>query len=488
MTPLILLAATTLQCLLILPAHAQPAAHIDNLLQVVQATSSGQDVTREVTITNKGTQDLKLEVEKTSCGCTGAVLSSELLAPKQTGTLTIKMQVGGWGTKTKTVTLRSNDPQQPQIVVTLQAEMPKTVVPNPARLTIQTPEGIKTQRFLSLLLPDKATISKISARQKSITARVLDSKSIEGGTLQRVEVSLSASVPAGKIVDELTIQLKDAPVPQIGVAIEGFVEPDISTEPHQLFLGQVPKGSTLRKVVVVQSHSKHPFAIKKIESSNRLVTGKASPDVTADAHAVEVNVTASGEVGSILQDTFKLTLSNDNVLEVPVFGMIVKADTAADKLGQAPALKVGAPAPDFTATDMSGNEHSLSELRGNKNLLLTFFPKCFTGGCAGHLASLQRELPNLLRSDAEIWAVSVDPAQEQVLFAAKLGLQFPLLSDTDRKLSLLYGAAQDKTDMASRQSVLIDKNGIVRWIDTDVNVKTHGADVLAKMRELGLAK
>lgn len=38
----------------------------------------------------------------------------------------------------------------------------------------------------------------------------------------------------------------------------------------------------------------------------------------------------------------------------------------------------------------------------------------------------------------------------------------------------------------SRVSVLIDRTGTVRWLNTQVNVQTHGADMLAKIRELGL--
>ena len=53
---------------------------------------------------------------------------------------------------------------------------------------------------------------------------------------------------------------------------------------------------------------------------------------------------------------------------------------------------------------------------------------------------------------------------------------------------MLYGAAQQPTDLAQRMTVLIDKQGVVRQIDTDVNVRTHGADVVAKMRELGMIK
>jgi len=85
--------------------------------------------------------------------------------------------------------------------------------------------------------------------------------------------------------------------------------------------------------------------------------------------------------------------------------------------------------------------------------------------------------------------VSIDPAEGdkgQLAFAKQWGFQFPLIPDTDRKLSLLYGAVEQPTDVDRRMSVLIDKQGIVRWIDTDVRVSTHGTDMLAKIHKLGL--
>jgi peroxiredoxin len=288
----------------------------------------------------------------------------------------------------------------------------------------------------------------------------------------------------------LTIKTDVAGEENLQVPVTALVEDadatDIQATPRQLSLGEMENGRSLKKHIIIESRSGQEFSIRSVQSQNPQIVGKASPNVTASKHAVEIDVTAKGETGAILRDAVKLTLSNGRVLEVPVFGMIVKADP--EKVGQAPLVQVGKPAPDFTLTDANGNPHKLSDLKGKKNLLLTFFPKCFTGGCAGHLASLQRELPNFTQSDTEVWAVSVDPAEEQAAFAAKLGLQFPLLSDTDRKLSMLYGAAQDKTDLAARQSVLVDKTGVVRWIDRDVQVETHGADVLAKMRELGIGK
>jgi peroxiredoxin len=156
-----------------------------------------------------------------------------------------------------------------------------------------------------------------------------------------------------------------------------------------------------------------------------------------------------------------------------------------------PALEVGKPAPDFSIPDMHGQVRRLSELRGRKNLLLTFFPKCFTGGCANHLTSLQQEKASLDSSDTEVWAVSVDPAQGergQLAFASQLGVAFDFIPDTGRNLSLLYEAARRPHSTAWRRTMLIDRDGIVRLIDKQVNVYTHGPDMTAKLKELNMVK
>lgn len=173
--------------------------------------------------------------------------------------------------------------------------------------------------------------------------------------------------------------------------------------------------------------------------------------------------------------------------------LLENLEQAASLLAQigdpTPKFEVGQPAPEFTIADMNGKIRTLGEFRGRKHLLLTFFPRCFTGNCKAQLSSLRDEYTLLQANDLEVLAVSTDPAdgeKGQRAYAQYLKLPFDLLSDTGRNLSILYGAANSVNQMAARQSVLIDKNGIVRWIDKQVNPTTHGADVLAKMKELGL--
>lgn len=165
-------------------------------------------------------------------------------------------------------------------------------------------------------------------------------------------------------------------------------------------------------------------------------------------------------------------------------------DNLQDEIATAkPTLQVAQNAPNFTAIDMDGQLWRLAELKGKKNLLLTFFPKCFTGGCANHLSSLRDQQKEFDALNTQILAVSVDAAdgvKGQKSFAAQWQLQFPMIPDTTRTLSQLFGAAQNDKQLSARMSILIDKNGVVRFIDTNVNIKTHGADMLAKIRELGL--
>jgi len=103
-------------------------------------------------------------------------------------------------------------------------------------------------------------------------------------------------------------------------------------------------------------------------------------------------------------------------------------------------------------------------------------------------------------AETQIWAVSVDPARAidpnngqdrgQIAFAAALALDFPLLPDTGRNLCLLYGSVDTIQQASQRWTFLIDKDGILRSVDKDVQsrVRTHGADCLAKMRELGMTQ
>lgn len=68
-----------------------------------------------------------------------------------------------------------------------------------------------------------------------------------------------------------------------------------------------------------------------------------------------------------------------------------------------------------------------------------------------------------------------------------MDLNYPILSDPDRKVAEKYGVVSGDAKFAKRWTFYIDKEGVVRFIDQKVNAKSHGDDVLKKLKELGIA-
>ncbi len=220
-------------------------------------------------------------------------------------------------------------------------------------------------------------------------------------------------------------------------------------------------------------------AIEKIAHLNVLRDDAQNWSRTIEAPYNSVSIAAIDKAGFLRRLE---TVDSDELLAAQL-GVI--GDTT-------PRLEIGKVAPDWSVVDFQGRARRLSDYRGQKNVLLTFFPKCFTGGCANHLRSLNETLLAFKTNDTQIIAVSFDSAdgeRGQIAFAQQLNLGFPLVPDTGRNLALLYEAAFSPQQPApSRMTVLIDKDGILRYIDREVQVLTHGPDTIAKMRELGMLK
>lgn len=463
----------------------KPSIKFTDPVPVLKVVSGKGVVEREVKFKNIGIKTVALEVESTSCGCTSAQISKSSLSPSETGTLTIKMQMGAWGNKTEQVVLRTSDPQWPRVVIGFQVQVPYTVFPSPSSLTMESFQGKSKKVAFLVAMPMSARIAKVAVSRPFLKVTVGDTQRIDGGQTQRILVELLQDAPEGTFNDEVIVDLQGTTVPHIVVPIEGNIESNVEVSPRRLFLGQVVQGTKIHKVLIVRDKTGKTFGLKKIESGSSSISLKANQTITSDAHAVEVEIDVTSVSGTLIDSNINIVLSDDRSLSIPVVGMVVNKESSAHE-SVVSVPKLGDLAPHFKCSDMIGNIIDTSNFIGKKNLLLTFFPKCFTGGCSGQLSSLQEKRLSISNEGTEIVAISTDGPKDQVAFATKLGLSFPLVPDVDRKISMLFGATEQPTDLDRRMSVLIDKQGVVRWVDTDVHVLTHGTDVLAKLKELGL--
>jgi peroxiredoxin Q/BCP len=164
--------------------------------------------------------------------------------------------------------------------------------------------------------------------------------------------------------------------------------------------------------------------------------------------------------------------------------LFVYGTRAGDK---APAI--GAAAPDFTLNSQDGKPISLHDFKG-KWVVLYFYPKDMTSGCTIEAHNFQRDLEKYSALNAVILGVSMQSEKSHQEFCAKESLTFKLLADTNKEVSGRYDSVMNfgVMQLSARHTFLIDPNGVVRKVWTDVDVKKHSDDVLAAIGELEKGK
>lgn len=131
------------------------------------------------------------------------------------------------------------------------------------------------------------------------------------------------------------------------------------------------------------------------------------------------------------------------------------------------AVEVGSEAPDFTLNDSNREQVTLSSFRGQKNVLLVFYPFAFSGVCTGELCQVRDDLADYQNDKVQILGVSVDSSFTLKAWAKDQGYEFPLLSDfwPHGEVAQKYGVFNEAAGMANRGTFLIDTNGIVQFAE-----------------------
>lgn len=146
-------------------------------------------------------------------------------------------------------------------------------------------------------------------------------------------------------------------------------------------------------------------------------------------------------------------------------------------------LKKGDKAPDFSAKDQDGNTHTLANYEGKK-LVIFFYPKANTPGCTAEACNLRDNYECFTANNFAILGVSADSQDAQAKFKNKFEFQFPLLADDDKLVIQAFGVWGPKKFMGKqydgihRTTFIIDENGIIDEVITDVKTKVHASQIL----------
>ena len=151
-------------------------------------------------------------------------------------------------------------------------------------------------------------------------------------------------------------------------------------------------------------------------------------------------------------------------------------------------LAVGDTAPDFTLSNDTGEQVSLSDLRGRK-VVVYFYPAAMTPGCTKQACDFSESLDSLRGAGYEVLGVSKDAPAKLAKFRERDGLTLTLLSDEDLAVHRAYGAFGTKklygkeVEGVIRSTFVVGEDGAVELAQYNVKATGHVAKL---RRDLGL--
>lgn len=152
-------------------------------------------------------------------------------------------------------------------------------------------------------------------------------------------------------------------------------------------------------------------------------------------------------------------------------------------------VEEGKAAPAITLPAQNGEKVSLKDYKGEKQVVLFFYPRDNTPGCTAEACSFKENITKIKRKGAVVLGVSRDSIKSHIKFSDKFELPFPLLSDEKEVICNKYGVMKEKNMYGKkvmgieRSTFIIGKDGKIKKIFRKVKVDGHTEEVLEALKE-----
>ncbi|HPO15462.1 MAG TPA: peroxiredoxin [Candidatus Hydrogenedentes bacterium] len=154
-------------------------------------------------------------------------------------------------------------------------------------------------------------------------------------------------------------------------------------------------------------------------------------------------------------------------------------------------VEIGKPAPDCTfPAPLDDGTTKLSDYQGKKNVVLAFYPKAFTPHCTQQMCGYRDSINAFNEADTVLIGISLDTLEKSRAFKDQYHLPFSIVADPDRIIVKKYGVPVINllfVKMAKRSVFLIDKEGVIRYVNRSYNVQRDEATLINEVKKLAPA-
>lgn len=286
------------------------------------------------TFKNAGDGVLKIEKPKTSCGCTVAGVTPDTLEPGQTGELVFELNITGRGLLQKNIYVTSNDPQSPQITLTVKAEHVPVYEYSPTVFNLAVHEGTSTNVTIQVRRTDgqKLALAKVEHSAPWLSAKIepADPPSDQAG---RVVLTVKADGPQRRLGDWVRVFVEESAQPVFSVWCNVRVVGDVMWAPetvnwyiNNLELARQQKSPAMltRRLSVTSGLPDQPLEVRNVQSDLAGVELEVVPSQPGRAYTIVAKLNDIPDRTTAGKLTFETNLPNQKKVEIPMIVSVVR--------------------------------------------------------------------------------------------------------------------------------------------------------------------
>jgi Protein of unknown function (DUF1573)/Flagellar-associated PapD-like len=305
------------------PSGHAPKAAVETPLYDFGTALEGTMVNHVFKIKNTGQGYLEIRGVKTSCGCTTGTPSKSHVAPGDESEISVAFDTRFQkGHQVRTIMAFTNDPNNPQVAMTMQGIIKKQVEASPDEVAFGTvrkgSEGTKEIVISDLLGRGPFEVGPVSNSNSAI--KVVQEKRTDGKPGAVLKVSLLKTMPLGTFDDTIKVTTNRVP---LNVDVFGTVTGDLNIDPAQVSFGLVPKGQDIIRLVKLSNAGAHPVKVLDVKSSSPSVVASAEPVASGKEYKVTVTLRRGTPEGQLSgQLTIKTDDPDQATINLPFYAIV----------------------------------------------------------------------------------------------------------------------------------------------------------------------
>jgi hypothetical protein len=256
-------------------ADGKPVAAVTEPILDAGEVPVGEPIDVVFEIENQGDAPLQITEVRPTCGCTVAEYH-ESIEPGETGAIHATIDTTSIvGPNAKSITVFTNDPDNPRIQLTVQSDVKPFLTVNPgyARFTTFVREDQDQTQSQLLWAPDfeGLEITGVESPTDFVAVSYREARDAErapdaAGKQWRIDVTLSKSAPVGPVADHVVVRTNHPKQAVVEIPVSGFVRPVVAVTPPAIDFGQVDPAESQEWGILVRNFGSAPLRIEDVES------------------------------------------------------------------------------------------------------------------------------------------------------------------------------------------------------------------------------